>query len=67
MNGLIIDITDDQFYEMGNAPVYIGYMDSFHRDFEFDSAYEYDDLGNDRLETLYGIISNYLQGTCYSI
>ena len=59
-NGLIIDITADQFSEMKNFPVYIGYMDNFHRDFEFDFAHEYNGLGNDRLEMLYRIICNYL-------
>lgn len=61
--GLIIDITADQFSEMKNCPVYIGYMDSFHRDFEFDFAHDYNALGTSRLEMLYRKISYYLQRT----
>lgn len=59
-NGLIIDITADQFSEKKDVPIYIGYMDSFHRDFQFDFAHEYYGLENDRLEMLYRIICNYL-------
>lgn len=33
-NGLIIDITSDQFDDCEN-PVYIGQMDDFHQTFDF--------------------------------
>lgn len=59
-NGLVIDITADQFAEMKNMPVYIGYMDDFHRKFEFDFAREYDGLKDYRLVQLYRKICEYL-------
>ena len=53
-NGLIIDITGDQF---GELPVYVGYMDSFHRRFDFIAAYEHEGLIDDRLCKLYQMIT----------
>ena len=53
-NGLIIDITGDQF---GEPPIYVGYMDSFHRRFDFISAYEHEGLFDDELIELYQIIT----------
>lgn len=53
-NGLIIDITGDQF---GGPPIYVGYMDSFHRRFDFISAYEHEGLFDDELIELYQIIT----------
>jgi len=52
-NGLIIDITGDQF---GEPPVYVGYMDRFHKQFDFISAYEHDGLFAEELIELYEII-----------
>lgn len=37
--GIIVDITADQF---GEIPVFVGYMDDFHRKFEFDFAHDSD-------------------------
>lgn len=59
-DGLIIDITADQFPEMKMIPVYIGYMDSFHRKFKFDQAYDYVELCDARLERIYRQICCYL-------
>lgn len=52
-NGLIIDITGDQFSE---APVYVGYMDDFHKRFDFVAAYEHDGLPSEEYAELYEII-----------
>lgn len=52
-NGLIIDITGDQF---GEAPVYVGYMDRFHKRFDFVSAYEHKGLIDEELVELFKII-----------
>lgn len=49
-NGLIVDLTADQF---GEAPVYVGYINDFYRNFEFISAYDYACLGNERMSSLY--------------
>lgn len=51
-NGLIIDITGDQYDE---APVYVGYMDSFHKRFDFVAAYEHEGLSDEHI-MLYEII-----------
>lgn len=59
-NGLIIDITADQFPEMLEYPVYIGFMNSFHRKFEFDQAHDFFGLGDARLERIYNQICSYL-------
>lgn len=57
-NGLIIDITGDQF---GEDPVYVGYKDKFHQRFEFISAQEHEGLCNSELLELYkNIISQSL-------
>ncbi len=58
-NGLIIDITSDQFDDYKN-PVFVGQMDDFHRSFDFIRAVDYDGLKNDRLEHLYEIIESYI-------
>lgn len=51
MNGLIIDITADQF---GESPVYVGNICDFYcRRFEFQEASEYTDLGSGRLWNIY--------------
>ena len=57
-DGLIIDITSDQFDDW-NEPVYVGTMDYFHKSFEFVQAHDYDGLSdlNGRLSRLYRIIN----------
>lgn len=57
INGLIIDITADQF---NNIPIYVGEINNVYSEFLFESACEYNYLGNDRLRRLYQIITNYL-------
>lgn len=57
INGLIIDITADQF---GYVPVYVDYIGSFHKQFIFDSAYDYDSLGTPRLRRIYKTIIAHL-------
>lgn len=52
-NGLIIDITGDQFNEVS---VYVGYTDNFHKRFEFLNAYEYEGLISNEYKKLYDII-----------
>lgn len=52
-NGLIIDITGDQF---GEDSVYVGYIDSFHKDFNFISAEEHKGLLGEEHIKLYEII-----------
>ena len=61
-NGLIIDITADQFNDFDD-PVFVGYQnnDSFHRSFDFDRAYDYDRLKDERLRNLYQIIMDYIR------
>lgn len=51
--GLIIDITGDQFNE---APIYVGYMDDFHNRFDFVAAYEHNGLPNAEYAELYEAI-----------
>lgn len=53
VNGTLIDITADQF---GQAPIYIGPMDCFHRKFIFDFAHDYRGLEPSRQFNLYHII-----------
>jgi len=52
-NGLIIDITGDQF---GEASVYVGYMDRAHKRFDFVAAYEHEGLFDEELIELYTTI-----------
>lgn len=40
-NGLIIDITADQF---GEVPVYVDYIGEFHRRFDFQAAHDFEGL-----------------------
>ena len=51
--GLIVDITADQF---GEEYVYVGYINDFYRRFEFREASEYSGLGSERLRRLYSFI-----------
>ncbi len=55
--GLIIDITADQF---GETPIYIGYSNSFYKKFEFEIAYDYKGLDS-RLMRLYKLIISYIE------
>ena len=54
--GVLVDITADQF---GQKPVYVGPLDQFHREFNFDFAHDYNGFGNNRLSRLYDSIINY--------
>lgn len=60
-NGLIIDITSDQFDDWNN-PVYVGYMNPFHQSFDFVQAHDYDGLNDldGRLRRMYWTIQGYL-------
>ena len=56
INGLIIDITGDQF---GEKPIFFGHIDNFHRRFEFETAYDIERLTDGRLCEIYrNIIKN---------
>ena len=57
MNGLIVDITADQF---GESPVYVGYSCNFYRRFEFREASDYADLYNCRLRYIYQTVLQHL-------
>lgn len=57
-DGLIIDITGDQFDDC-YTPVYVGYMDSFHDSFEFRQVSDYNGLPND-LNKIYEDILQYV-------
>lgn len=57
-NGLIIDITADQF---GQEPIYFDYRCDFYRHFRFNSADNLEPLGNERLLKIYNIIMEYMQ------
>ena len=57
-NGLIVDITADQF---GENPVLIEYMGDFHERFRFDFARDCGGIGDDpRLRKIYNIAMKYL-------
>lgn len=53
INGLIVDITADQF---GYLPVFVDYIGLFHKQFEFKFAHDFNSLGNTRLKHLYSTI-----------
>ena len=55
--GILIDITADQFDEL---PVYVGVSDRFHSKFEFGCAHDMYNLENDRLRNLYQEISRFI-------
>ena len=55
--GLIIDITADQFDQ---SPVYVDYLRSFHKRFEFVHAHDYDNLDSSRLKTLFKVVMKYI-------
>ncbi len=57
--GLIIDITGDQFSDY-DIPIYVGVRDAFHKSFEFNYAYDFEVLNDARLERLYRIIEVYI-------
>ena len=54
-DGLIIDITGDQFQDY-NCPVYVGNGDPFHQSFNFRQAHDYEGLNDERLYSLYETI-----------
>ena len=56
-NGLIIDITADQF---DGVPIYVDYICDFYRQFEFRSANDFTGLGSARLRKIYQTILQYL-------
>jgi hypothetical protein len=58
-NGLIIDITADQFLDY-DIPVYVGTMDSFHSEYGFIQAHEFRGMGTERLEKLYRKIEKWI-------
>lgn len=58
-DGLIIDITADQFLDY-KIPVYVGAMDDFHASFDFVRENAYIGLGVERIKTLYYTIERYL-------
>lgn len=58
-NGIIIDITGDQFDDY-EVPVYVGRVDAFHRSFDFIQAHDYEGLNNGRLCRLYRIIEQFI-------
>ena len=58
-NGLIIDITGDQFDDYG-LPVYVGFKDHFHNTFEFVHAVDFITLSDERLSEIYKAIEVYL-------
>lgn len=57
-DGLIIDITADQF---GKKPIYVDYISDFYRQFEFVSANDFNGLGSSRLRNIYQIILQYIR------
>ena len=59
IDGLIIDITADQFDDY-NIPVYVGPIDTFHQTFDLIQAHDYVGLNNERLCSLFRIIAEYL-------
>ena len=58
-NGLIIDITGDQFEDY-DIPVYVGKIDNFHRSFKLVAAHDYEGMNGGRLFGLYQKIKEYL-------
>lgn len=52
-DGIIIDITGDQF---GEIPVYFNYMNDFYGKYEFKGAYDFECLQDARLLRLYRLI-----------
>lgn len=57
-DGLIVDITADQF---GEDPVLIEYMGKFHERFSFDFAHDYSGINDDsRLCRIYRIVMEYI-------
>ena len=55
--GIIVDITADQFDE---SPIFVGYIDDFHKKYEFDSAHESNYELTDVDLNRYSIIEKYL-------
>ena len=59
VKGLIIDITADQFDDC-DISVYVGFSNPFHCTFDFNEAQDFDGLKNERLESLYKKIEEFL-------
>lgn len=57
-NGLVIDITGDQFEDY-DITVYVGTIDAFHQSFDFIQAVDFDVLDDNR-NCLYKIIEQFL-------
>lgn len=57
LNGLIIDITGDQF---GKEPIFFDYMDDNHRKYEFVEAHDFERLTDGRLCEIYRKITRHL-------
>lgn len=58
-NGLIIDITSDQFDDY-NLPVFVDYMDEFHESFDFMRAVNLSKEGYPYDREIYSIVDKYL-------
>lgn len=58
-NGLIIDITGDQFDDY-DSPVFVGNMDEFHASFDFRGATDLSKEGYPYEKRIYSIIEKYL-------
>lgn len=59
-NGLIIDITADQFNDF-KEKVFVGCDSTFHKSFDFRGAYENDGINDERLLNLYYIIESMMK------
>ena len=57
INGIIVDITADQF---GENSVYVDRLGKFHKRFGFDFAHDCAGIDNPRLRRIYGIIMEYI-------
>ena len=58
-NGLIIDITADQFAQ---SSVCVDYLRAFHKRFDFLQAHDYDNLDSFRQRNLFNIVMKYIGG-----
>ena len=57
VDGLIVDITADQFR---GPSVYVGYMNDFYKMFEFEEARDYEGLRSGRLVGIYNMIEDFI-------
>ncbi len=58
-DGIIVDITADQFDEY-DISVYVGVEDEFHKSFSFINAHDFEDALSTRLLNIFSIIEKYL-------